>query len=54
MKPGLTSTRSAPWKGASLANAILTAVSYRTHQNAAHQLQTAERLWQEFDLHVER
>ena len=40
--------------GASLVNALLTAVSYRTHLSAAHQLQTAERLWQEFDLHVER
>jgi DNA-binding MurR/RpiR family transcriptional regulator len=40
--------------GASLVNAILMAVSHRTHLNAAHQLQAAERLWQEFDLHVER
>jgi DNA-binding MurR/RpiR family transcriptional regulator len=40
--------------GASLVNAILTAVSHRTHLSAAHQLQAAERLWKEFDLHVER
>jgi DNA-binding MurR/RpiR family transcriptional regulator len=40
--------------GASMVNALLTAVSHRTHLNAAHQLQTAERLWQEFDLHAER
>ncbi len=39
--------------GASLTNALLTAVSHRTHLNAAHQLQTAERLWQDFDLHAE-
>ena len=40
--------------GASLTNALLTAVSHRTHLNAAQQLQTAERLWQDFDLHAER
>ena len=40
--------------GASLVNAVLTAISHRMHLSAAQQLQTAERLWQEFDLHVER
>jgi DNA-binding MurR/RpiR family transcriptional regulator len=40
--------------GASMVNAILTAVSHRTHLNAAQQLQAAERLWKEFELHVER
>jgi DNA-binding MurR/RpiR family transcriptional regulator len=40
--------------GASLTNALLTAVSHRTHQNAARQLQAAERLWQDFDVHAER
>jgi DNA-binding MurR/RpiR family transcriptional regulator len=40
--------------GASLVNALLTAVSLRTHVEAAPRLQTAERLWKEFDLHAER
>lgn len=40
--------------GASLANALLTAVSLRTHVMAQPHLQTAERLWQDFDLHAER
>lgn len=40
--------------GASLANALLTAVSHRTHLSAVHQLQCAERLWQDFDIHAER
>lgn len=39
--------------GASLANALITAVSLRTHLDAAPNLQSAERLWQEFDLHAE-
>lgn len=40
--------------GASLANALLTALSLRTHLTAQPHLQTAERLWQDFDLHAER
>jgi DNA-binding MurR/RpiR family transcriptional regulator len=40
--------------GASLVNALLTAVSLRTHRDAAPSLQVAERLWKEFDLHAER
>lgn len=40
--------------GASLANALLTVLSLRTHLTAQPHLQTAERLWQDFDLHVER
>lgn len=39
--------------GASLANALITAISLRTHLDAAPKLQTAERLWQEFDLHAD-
>ena len=39
--------------GASLANALLTAVSLRTHVVAQPLLQTAERLWQDFELHAE-
>lgn len=39
--------------GASLGNALLTAVAHRTHLSAAHQLKTAERLWHDFDLHAE-
>lgn len=40
--------------GASLANALLTAVSLRTRFDAQTRLQTAEELWNEFDLHAER
>jgi DNA-binding MurR/RpiR family transcriptional regulator len=40
--------------GASLANALLTAVSLHTHLDAQPRLQAAERLWADFDLHAER
>ncbi|MGN6809673.1 MAG: MurR/RpiR family transcriptional regulator [Thermomicrobiales bacterium] len=40
--------------GASLVNALLTAVSLRTHTDAAPRLATAEQLWADFDLHVEK
>jgi len=40
--------------GASLANALLTAVSLRTRLDAQPRLQAAEQLWNDFDLHAER
>ena len=40
--------------GASLVNALLTAVSLRTHTDAAPRLATAEQLWADFDLHAEK
>jgi DNA-binding MurR/RpiR family transcriptional regulator len=40
--------------GASLANALLTAVSLHTHRDSQPRLQAAERLWTDFDLHAER
>ena len=40
--------------GASLANALLTAVSLRTYLDAQSRLQSAERLWNDFELHAER
>lgn len=40
--------------GASLANALLTAVSLHTHRDSQPRLQAAERLWNDFDLHAER
>jgi DNA-binding MurR/RpiR family transcriptional regulator len=39
--------------GASLVNALITAVSLRTLENVADRLKTAERLWSEFEIHVE-
>ena len=40
--------------GASLVNALLTAVALRTHDGASPRLQTAERLWQEFGAYAEQ
>lgn len=40
--------------GTSLINALLLAVSLRTHLTAAPRLQTAERLWNDFELHADR
>ncbi len=39
--------------GASLANALLTALSLHTHQSAQSRLRVAEMLWDEFDTHVQ-
>lgn len=39
--------------GASLVNALITAVSLQTLDSAASRMQTAERLWNEFDTHIQ-